>query len=509
MSKIFRIPAFKILLSGHGRRETVGDTTYAVYPVVMLVEGIHHGAIGEPVYYPAAVLEASVNEWNGVPVPIHHPQNSNGEYVLCDTPDIIDEWSVGEIRNAHWDGKLKAEVYVDVVRAETKQPGLVSLLDQGNPPMEVSTGLTGFDDGQPGEWNSENHSASITQIFPDHLALLPGGRGACSQTDGCGIRANQKEAGMKKKKPLVLLLADAKAGDKLSLQELFSNELSHEDVGDKLRNHVDSLDVRGTDGFTKYHYVRDVYDDFFVYMERTDEGSQLLQQSYSINADDELVLSESIIPVKEKTEYIPIEVNKKKEVVMERGKKANDGQPCCPKKVAGLIANEHSPYTADDEEFLNSWDEGQLDKALALVSTAEGHVVDNSTTDADAVAATAALKANADTDGEVTLESYLNDAPVEIRVMMNDALKARDNQKGELVATIMANELNKFTEPELKAMEVSQLEGIMAFAVPEKKSPVYTGQGGGFTQVNQDEEVKPYVPVHLNMGPKKPAEADN
>lgn len=174
-----------------GRREHIAGQEYAVYPVVMLVPGVHQGAIGGPVYYPPEVIAASVPKWNGIAATVNHPINAQGDYcLLSENPEIKNQKSIGDIASPFSKiGKLMGKIRLNVLKTNQTHPGMIEALDSGQA-MDVSTGLLALDDGRPGQWNGERYEASITEIIPDHLALLPDQAGACSWQDGCGIRAN-------------------------------------------------------------------------------------------------------------------------------------------------------------------------------------------------------------------------------------------------------------------------------------------------------------------------------
>lgn len=175
-----------------GRREIVKRKEFAVYPVVLLVEGVHQAINGSPVYYPVETLRRSVPHWEGRPVPVMHP-NVGGEYVRANSPHVEADWVVGRIYNARVDNdKLKGEVWVSVGSAEKIAPGLLATLDSGTK-MEVSTGVLVQGDNTSGEWMGEAYTETIVYMIPDHLALLPGDKGACSWEDGCGVRVNKDE----------------------------------------------------------------------------------------------------------------------------------------------------------------------------------------------------------------------------------------------------------------------------------------------------------------------------
>ena len=171
------------------RREMVKNKEFAIYPVVLMVEGVHHAVNGKPVFYSKQLLQSSVLHWEGRPIPVQHP-NVDGSYVRANSPHVEADWVIGRIYNAKVQGnKLKGEAWLEVSKADEVAPGLLLSLD-GGAKMEVSTGVMVTGDGIEGVWNNEAFEESILEMIPDHLALLPGDEGACSWKDGCGVRAN-------------------------------------------------------------------------------------------------------------------------------------------------------------------------------------------------------------------------------------------------------------------------------------------------------------------------------
>lgn len=172
---------------GGGRRETKGGVQYAVYPAVLLVEGVHHCLIGNPTMYPKEVLEASAPDWNNMPVCINHPMQGKEYVSIKKKPGA----AIGYLDGVTFeDNRLKGSVFLDVGKTHREQPGLLNGLDSGTQ-LDVSTGLFGEAVREDGSYNGKQYSERLTVIYPDHLALLPGGQGACSWADGCGVRANE------------------------------------------------------------------------------------------------------------------------------------------------------------------------------------------------------------------------------------------------------------------------------------------------------------------------------
>ncbi len=173
------------------RQETLDGREYVVAPVVLLTEGVHCGSAG-CLYYPAVELERSAERWNGVELPVYHPEGETAR-----TPQVIAQQSVGRLFGVQYlaspTPRLRGELWVDKVKAERVHPGLVDAIVQQSH-VEVSTGLEGDPIGGPGAWRGERYIAAVGNYQPDHLALLPGQRGACSGADGCGVWMNDDGA---------------------------------------------------------------------------------------------------------------------------------------------------------------------------------------------------------------------------------------------------------------------------------------------------------------------------
>lgn len=477
VSNVFKfIPNFAREVIRAGKR-------FNVYPCVMLVEGVHHGVGSDPVYYSQEVLRESAAAWNNVPVTVGHPV-VNGDHVLCNNDGTIrQEWQIGSVSNATYeDGKLKAEIWIDVALAENKAPGLIEYLENGGS-LEVSTGLLAAEDGTAGTWNSENFMSSVMEIVPDHLALLPGDVGACSWNDGCGVRFNVNKA---QKKHGVII-----------------NERSFDNIIDKVRDYVDSLDVHhreGNDGYSIINYVRAVYPDYFVYKQVEEkDGSrkeQLYKQMYSIDDGDNVVVSGEAQPVKETIEYNSTMEEEDNTHNNTGGKNMSEkgSGTCCPKKVAALITNEKNGYTEDDREWLESMNEAQLQK-----------IIDN------AEAKETEVKTNAEDNVSVAdqVAEFLKGAPAPIASFLSEGLRTLDDKRAALISKIVNHEGSNFTQEQLVQMETAMIENI-AGMIKDAVENVSTGANFGFTfpasvVTNKEVDVDPYVPKTLSDGLGKKA----
>ncbi len=156
-------------------------------PVVMMVEGVHSGSYG-PIYWPAHVLRAAAPKWAGAPVVIDHPQ-VDGQAVSINYSPAIRASTIGTVASPCFDEAKKALKATVQVPANNPRIGEIQGI------REVSAGIFGENTSTYGTWNGESYDACAITMEPDHLALLPDTKGACSWEDGCGIRTNQAVKG--------------------------------------------------------------------------------------------------------------------------------------------------------------------------------------------------------------------------------------------------------------------------------------------------------------------------
>ncbi len=165
-----------------------------IIPVVAIVEGVLNGAL-----VPNEEIEKFVTAWEGVPVPVHHPQ-INGQHVSSNIPTVLESRVIGRFHNVKAEGgKLKGELWIDVNKATEK--GFADVLEtfRSGEMMEVSTAYFADTDQQSGIFNGKRYNGIHRNLRPDHLAVLPGEIGACSIADGCGaLRANRESSVMSK-----------------------------------------------------------------------------------------------------------------------------------------------------------------------------------------------------------------------------------------------------------------------------------------------------------------------
>lgn len=160
---------------------------HLVVPVIALMEGVIHAVNAEtPEFVSADVLTKAAQSWVGKPICVGHPRK-DGKQCSANSPEVLNAHGFGKIRSAVMKGtKLIMETLVDPLRLKAlKQDRLLSDLREGKP-VEVSVGAYVTTSKNKGEWNGKPYIGEWLETGGDHLAFLPGGRGACSLEMGCG-----------------------------------------------------------------------------------------------------------------------------------------------------------------------------------------------------------------------------------------------------------------------------------------------------------------------------------
>lgn len=176
------------------RHEILEGRQYTVVPMVMLTEGVHAGSQG-PLYYPKEELAKTPAVWNHKPIVVYHPTENGSPISACE-PAVISRRKVGLIMNTRWvpgkrgePGKLKAEAWLETARLGAVDKRVAAAV-QNRAVMEVSTGLFTDNIVQNGKWRNEMFTHVARNYRPDHLAILPDEKGACSVADGAGLMQN-------------------------------------------------------------------------------------------------------------------------------------------------------------------------------------------------------------------------------------------------------------------------------------------------------------------------------
>jgi len=474
------------------RTEEFEGREHLVAPVVAIVEGVHN-----ELFYPIEEIGKFEEAWNGVPLLVGHPSDANGYAISANNPKVIEEKAVGRFWNAYVeDTKLKGEIWIDVKKAKEVAPAVLDII-RGDGQLEVSTGLWTEDEDTSGEWHGEKYRAIMRGHRPDHLALLPGGEGACSWDDGCGVRVNEKKGGENLDEELFEKLEEMgkESGEAPGrFKRMFTalahklgfktSEISHSDIYSRLSDMIggDGPVEVGSEG--PYRYVNSVFDNYFIYEEHAEgEPSKLFRQDYRINADDEIQFVDDPVPVKREVRYVKLQAKKE---VMETMSK--EKEKCCEELINSLIANDAVQLSEDDREWLESLDEDHLKKLEPVVKEPETNEKSTEKEEQELKVQQAAEKGLEEAlnsgGGEKeekamaepqTAEEFIANAPEGIRETLERSYKRDQELKANLVKSLLDNKRNVFTKEQLESKTMDELEALTKLAdVPVD----YSGQGG-------------------------------
>lgn len=459
-----------------------------VVPVVMMVEGVHHGSAG-PMFYSREELAYDPHVWNGVPVPILHPVE-DGQPISANSPKVIEERNAGRIYNSKWeDGKLKGEVWLDIVKAELIWPGIVNMILSGMP-IDVSTGLFSTDEMIKGNWNGEEYEGVVRNIKPDHLAILPGQTGACSWADGCGIRMNNQGEGgesVEKDHSIGILekageliksaLAPSKSvsgGEGSKMKQILStlrdilepkrNAVSDDEIRRQIQRSIDKLDTPEIVQPGIIHFVVSVFSEgeskFFIYEERAggmnSEPSKFFKQEYQVEGDA-VTLKGSPVEVREEFVAASQNINQVKE---EENMDKKD-------RITGLIASA-GIFAGMCGDILMAMDDKVIDHLIAINEKVMAREKDLTTQIQDLSAKITKAPEN--------MEETIALAPEGIQNQIREGISMLTSAKADLIKTLRALEGCPYSEEDLQKKEMKELGDLVAFASKTKVN--FAGRGG-------------------------------
>ena len=177
--------------NGKIRRVTVNGRELIIAPMRMVVPGVLNGSRGA-LYYPPEELAKNPNDWNNKPIVVNHPVD-NGIPIPASTEGVYLKQGIGRLHNTTIGkgGELDTEGWFDVTDTRRVDDRVYNAL-VNETPMEISTGL--FTENEPAPFGATYNGIPYQYIArnykPDHLAVLPDQKGACSIQDGCGVLVN-------------------------------------------------------------------------------------------------------------------------------------------------------------------------------------------------------------------------------------------------------------------------------------------------------------------------------
>jgi hypothetical protein len=472
---------------------------YLVLPTIMMVEGVHTGSAG-PIFYSEQELGSNLESWNGRPVTIDHP-NVNGSPVSANLPSQL-ELRVGYVFNAHMEGrKLRAEAWVNIAQLEERSPETFAIISNRNP-LDVSIGVFSDTASESGDWNDEEYQGIANNLRPDHLALLPAARGACSWDDGCGIRTNKHKGGTNVKNDeneIKEILRNAhphilvNIGEVTETVSILDNAAGYSAILNKLQNMLNRLDSE-----MYYYFLEEVYADHFIYRTYNRESSEdkYFQRGYTVNEDESITFADAYQEVRRETSFVTVNVNTKLKRTSFNNK-SNMKTNATPCSIDSLIKNTASGFTETDKEWLTNLTQEQVDTLANGLKPVEAPAV--VTPQVPAAGATEAV-VNSETLKNSVQEILKNQSnpvefidnffPSEVARQMKAGLQMYRQNRDGMIDSIVAN--SDFSKEELETFEDAHLAKIQKSVVVDNASTDYSFQGEPaiLANGNASEEVK-------------------
>ena len=406
---------------------------HMVIPVIMAQEGVMNRF-----FYPSEEFEGWANTWDGVPVPINHPE-IEGVAVSAKSPRIQELNSVGYVFNSKYeDKKLKGEIYLNLEKVKKLNADyLINSFENGEI-MEVSTGLYSNVEMVSGKYGDDEYDAIVRNIRPDHLALLPNTVGACSIEDGCGasISVNSCQCG------------GVCGGNKNSQKEI-----------SKLLNL--SLEKKYND----LVYIIDIYDNSVVY--EFGKNRSVYKESYAINDDNVVMLEDDAQEVIQKTSYQALNLSGGNNIMTEIQNEEI-------KEETTEETTEEKPAEETEESTTEAEEETTAETEAEAEETTE-EVKENEETE------TETEEAETETEEKEIVENQLIDN--EKKEFLANQAKIFDEKKQGLKKVLIDNK--HFSAEEVETFSFSVLEKINNLIKPKDYS------GNGSSLIDNKEEYKP------------------
>ena len=459
--------------NGVVRKDTMEGRSYTVVPMVMLTEGVHSGSDG-PLYYPAEELAKTPFIWNHKPVVVYHPEIDGKGVSACD-PVIMTKHKIGVIMNTVFEpasegklARLKAEAWLEEDRIAAVD-ARVSLAIANNNMLEVSTGVIVDAVDTEGDFTFNQETEHYTKIAvnyrPDHLAVLPDQKGACSISDGAGLLRNAASDNGKETNVLKHIL------NRLFGKNTTQNEASHESIRAQLHGVVRSK----FESDNTFPWVEDVFDNYFIY----EVDGTLFRLAYNIDES-------GVVTVEGEPEKVVRETGYK--VV---GNVINKGDSMNRKDaVQALISNKELTWNEEDREWLEGLEDGQFAKITG--NKVAPVVIEKKEEPAPVIVNTNPVVK--------TLDEWLAEAPAEISASLRSQLATNKTQRQTLIDQIIANVNNTFTKEQLASQTTESLSMIANLAKAPAQA-IYAPQAGVMTENYDaaDVDAEPLVMPTMNF----------
>lgn len=482
---------------------------HLVVPVIALIGDVVVRPLGSegPEFVPAEELASAPAGWNNRPVMPNHPDNGRS---TANEPRTLERERFGQLFYTTYEGgKLKTEAWLDVARAKRMGGDALSVVErcQRGELVEVSVGAWVTAEKRRGKSPSgEPYESVWRDIVPDHLAMLPEGvEGACSCDMGCGApRAAQRAT----TEPAQLRCAEESDMGKSLIKKLRDEYGIVGAEGEGVSELWMLLTQALESAVPAFSHVEEVFPDdgAVVYGAHPEERPMLFRRGYSVS-DGEVALGEDEERVEPQLSYVPVAARAcacdgscdcSVEAPTGADNQPGDGQPPEPttmediemsdkaKELIGrLIANEATPFTEAHEETLAVFGEDELEDLASRYEAAPSEPAAEPSEPAD--------------PNQVSLsrEEY------EDMRAASSAYKVAQRAKKERLIAALKGAQSVYTEKELEAMSVEQLEKTAKLAKLDEPERDYTLRGAAV--VTEDDAARFAPPDPYKLGKAKEA----
>lgn len=556
---------------------------YMVVPVVMMTEGVRNGSRG-PLLHTADEFGRIPASWNGIPIVLNHPKDKDGNDVPANDPEILDHYGTGWIYNTRVDNKrLAAEAWLEEDRLKQISESTHKRVMDGQP-LEISLGIFNDKEDNSGTYEDKKYEAIARNHRPDHLALLPDSIGACSWDDGCGLGRNEKKKGGENEMSVnYQLIINSLSYSGTETSDWSAPSLGSFDVKSSSWDDLDKSEKAKVAGhfmigsssaedFADLHYpvvgsktgklnenaLRAVISGRGAALKgvSAETKSAARRRAYSLlnnEFDAELEVPENLefdadlesfskyqskVRIRKekggktmtKVEKVESLVNNENTKFTEEDQKwlesledvqldklmpdANDSKPCCPEKVDALIANDSTAWEEKDKKWLLEQNEATLDKLTPKEDNATKEKPGNN------AGADDKKKGEADdTKSEVTKETiqqvfsqyekpeqFIKDFyPSELQDEALTGLRLYREKRASMVEEI-ANHSQSFSKEELQSWTNEQLEKLHGAVVPKAD---YSAFGQGASLVGNENQEGSLVPMEVLEAQARARESEN
>lgn len=432
--------------TGSVRTELYDGREHLVVPVVALMEGVIQAVNAEtPEYVPLTTLQRAAFTWNGRPVVVYHPV-ANGRQISANSPTILQKSGIGTIFNSRVEGsRMLCEAWLDIDRV--KKVGGEKMLEhlRAAGHMEVSVGAFVVTERSAGEFNGKPYKAIWRGTFGDHLAFLPDGRGACSGEMGCGACRAAESHQLSEDGFMIRAATTMRERIKSQLGQLNLDEMSEEELLRRIRELIKEFEAGEP---------REASSNEGANMERIERIKALMGCSHNPVKDLKALEAASDDTLTALENHCN---QAKARAAADAEAKADECTAC---SGAGKVFG---------RECEKCGGTGSM-KAAAAIKAATDRV----SSEAEKAIKAAESKIR-QLEKAPTEEEWLKAAPASIRDLIERQRKQDEEKKNSLVDVLKAAQA-EYTEEELKAMEVTQLERMSRVLKIESQPVDFSGR---------------------------------